>query len=259
MDAELEKGIKSAVESAAKESSTFSSARLVELGWDELLADDPETAVRALFEESGNKLISSSALDSVVLAALDAPWSWTTTRVGYPRPGNQSASAADGRIDAVLLADVEGIEQVVVPLDTADGIKLYVVALADGEASPIGGIDKALGLYRFTADSSKAVLAEGALADGWPAALLVARRAVSHQIIGLSHKMMDIAVDHVTVRHQFGRPLGANQAIQHRLADAKVEISAAETFADESWATATQLSTSAAKGQASRAIELMAK
>ncbi|TAM91445.1 MAG: acyl-CoA dehydrogenase, partial [Jatrophihabitans sp.] len=54
------------------------------------------------------------------------------------------------------------------------------------------------------------------------------------------------------------RPLGANQAVQHRLADAKVELSAAEELAAEAWATDTSFAAAAAKGMASKALNTVA-
>lgn len=48
--------------------------------------------------------------------------------------------------------------------------------------------------------------------------------ATSAQLVGLSRQLLDLAVAHVGVREQFGRPLGAFQAVQHRLADVAVGV-----------------------------------
>jgi alkylation response protein AidB-like acyl-CoA dehydrogenase len=48
--------------------------------------------------------------------------------------------------------------------------------------------------------------------------------ATSAQLVGLSRAMLQLAVEHVKVREQFGRPLGTLQAVQHRLADVAVAI-----------------------------------
>jgi hypothetical protein len=48
--------------------------------------------------------------------------------------------------------------------------------------------------------------------------------ATSAQLVGLARKLLDLAVRHVSVREQFGRPLGALQAVQHRLADVAVGV-----------------------------------
>ncbi len=48
--------------------------------------------------------------------------------------------------------------------------------------------------------------------------------AVSAQLVGLSRQLLELAVAHVRVREQFGRPLGSFQAVQHRLADVAVAV-----------------------------------
>ena len=60
------------------------------------------------------------------------------------------------------------------------------------------------------------------------------------------------------MRQQFNKPLGANQAVQHKLADAKVLLEAATVIADEAWETPTPFAALAAKAQASRAFDLIA-
>ncbi len=52
--------------------------------------------------------------------------------------------------------------------------------------------------------------------------------ATSAQLVGLARKLLDLAVYHVSVREQFGRPLGTFQAVQHQLADVAVGIEFAE-------------------------------
>lgn len=48
--------------------------------------------------------------------------------------------------------------------------------------------------------------------------------ALSAQLVGLSRQLLDLSVRHVTLREQFGRPLGTFQAVQHRLADVAVGV-----------------------------------
>ncbi|EUA23710.1 acyl-CoA dehydrogenase, C-terminal domain protein [Mycobacterium xenopi 4042] len=45
-----------------------------------------------------------------------------------------------------------------------------------------------------------------------------ARRAVASELVGNGCAMLNIAVDHVRNRKQFGRAIGANQTPRHRLA-----------------------------------------
>ncbi len=53
------------------------------------------------------------------------------------------------------------------------------------------------------------------------------RTAIAAELAGTLKGGLDAVVAHVTNRHQFGRPLGAFQAIQHRLAAAATKIEAA--------------------------------
>jgi alkylation response protein AidB-like acyl-CoA dehydrogenase len=43
-------------------------------------------------------------------------------------------------------------------------------------------------------------------------------------LCGLARRMLDLALQHVKAREQFGRPVGSFQAVQHHLADARLKI-----------------------------------
>jgi Acyl-CoA dehydrogenase, C-terminal domain len=254
--ADLSGEVRSAIAAAAKESLVFNQPRLAELGFDELLESEPQLAVVALFEEKGRLRLTGPALDAVVLAAVGGPYPWATTRVLYPEPGQLSTSAGAAEVSGLAFDDIdETIEQVLCPVAADGGIELRVVPPAACRTSPVGGLDESAGLYRVRADQSAAVPASTA-AD-WATGLMAARRALSHELIGVAGALLSIVVEHVTVREQFGRPLGANQAVQHSLATAKVELSAAQELAAEAWRTPTPLAAAVAKGMASRAANLV--
>ena len=48
--------------------------------------------------------------------------------------------------------------------------------------------------------------------------------AVSAQLVGLAQRMLDLGVDYAAQRKQFGKPIGAFQAVKHHLADVQVAI-----------------------------------
>ncbi|WP_375248634.1 acyl-CoA dehydrogenase family protein [Sphingomonas sp.] len=50
-------------------------------------------------------------------------------------------------------------------------------------------------------------------------------------LIGLSHRMLDTAVEYARTRVQFGQPIGAFQAIKHRCADMAVAVEAGRSAA----------------------------
>jgi hypothetical protein len=256
LDNDIEREVRSALEGAAKESLAFPRERLIDLGWDELFESEPRVAVSTLFEEMGRLLLTGPALDLVVIAALGDHWPQATTRVVYPAPGSAGVVDDDGTLAGLTLDPVGADGLLVVPISTGSGIRIHTVPASACTQQPVRGLDESAGLSLIRADAAAASPAEQS-AD-WDVALIAARRALAHQLIGVSGELLRIAVDHVSTREQFGRPLGANQAVQHRLADARVDLTAAEELAGEAWLTETPLAVALAKGMASRAFETVA-
>ena len=44
------------------------------------------------------------------------------------------------------------------------------------------------------------------------------------ELLGLSHRMVELTVAYTAQRHQFGRPIGSFQAVKHHLANARIQI-----------------------------------
>src|SRR5699024_7858516 len=44
------------------------------------------------------------------------------------------------------------------------------------------------------------------------------------ELLGVAHKALDLAIEYACEREQFGKPIGANQAIKHNLADRWMQI-----------------------------------
>jgi alkylation response protein AidB-like acyl-CoA dehydrogenase len=60
------------------------------------------------------------------------------------------------------------------------------------------------------------------------------RVAVAAEIVGTASAALDLTLAHVKERHQFGRPIGAFQALQHRLAECTVLLEGSRWLARES-------------------------
>jgi alkylation response protein AidB-like acyl-CoA dehydrogenase len=91
----------------------------------------------------------------------------------------------------------------------------------------------------------------------WDRAVAAAHRALATELIAVSEEILRIAVDHVSVRVQFGTPIGALQSPRHALADASAHLAGARALLGESWCFGAELSAQSAKiaaGRANRAV-----
>lgn len=210
---------------------------LAELGWSEVLAEDPRAAVRLLFTEHGRALASSRALDDVVLAELPEVAAADLRRaVVYPS-GTIDLPPVGGPVDGIVLGSLDDVDDVVIPTVGAQGTpELFVVPVADvlTSAAPLGGFDPATG---WTAISG---LAPGDLVPtpagrSWERAVAAGHRALSAEILGVCDTAMDLVTAHTTARVQFNRPIGSFQAVRHRLAEAAVAIAGARSVLDAAW------------------------
>ena len=215
-----------------------------------------------LYEEMGRALAPTPHLSAVVLCGmLIAEAGREEQRLGY-LPGIGAgdligalalAERADGGVrgiaatasiddDAIVLNGVKrfvrhgaAADFFIVPVraeDPAgeDGVSLFIV--------PAGTEGLTLETYRtmsgerltdVTLDGVR--LPEEALLGewlgGWPPLARVldyGRAMLACEMVGGAEALLERTVEHCKQRHTFGRPIGANQALQHRLARIKVEL-----------------------------------
>jgi alkylation response protein AidB-like acyl-CoA dehydrogenase len=217
-------------------------ADLEEMGWFDLVEESPALAVGALFEGLGRAAAGSEALDAAVLVALTAAGAELSPdappAVVYYRPGRHDVGVIDAQgataLDGIMLSRAGTPVTLLAPLGREDGsTTLAVLDAATVTLEPVSGVDPTLRLRRVRADSAVVV------SDLGPpfAALLgrAARRAVAHESIGLARAILDVAVEHVSSRMQFGRAIGTYQAVQHRLTDIEVALGGAAAVTALSW------------------------
>ncbi|MSO58669.1 MAG: acyl-CoA dehydrogenase [Thermoleophilia bacterium] len=107
------------------------------------------------------------------------------------------------RGDSLLLVDPRRAR--LVPQPTVDGARrLFRIDLDPADVTVLASGEAALGTAAFAFD-------RGAL-------------GLAAMQLGLAARMIELTVAHVTVREQFGRPIGSFQAVKHHLADALLAL-----------------------------------
>lgn len=114
---------------------------------------------------------------------------------------------------------------------------IRVLGLDDATREPVATVDPAADLTRFAGTTELAVVEDPAVVDtAWQRGVLGA----AAELVGLSHRMLAMTVEHVSSRTQFGVPIGSFQAVKHHLANALLAVEfAAPTVARAGSALAT--------------------
>ncbi|HMG40482.1 MAG TPA: acyl-CoA dehydrogenase family protein [Acidimicrobiales bacterium] len=235
-------------------------ATIVGLGWPALAVPEDDGGLGlgvvdlvALAEVTGRHVLpapflSSAGLAVPLLATVDTPAAHavlaaiaggTVTTVALagpdPRDGDLAAGATwDGATlsgTKRLVTDGTRAETLVVTATSPDGPVVAVVpATRDGvRVEPVESVDPNRPLADVHLD--RVALDPAAVAQVDPGAGVDAARTVAAaELVGVCDKVLEIAVEHVSSRTQFGRPLGAFQAVKHRLADVFVATERARTL-----------------------------
>jgi alkylation response protein AidB-like acyl-CoA dehydrogenase len=128
----------------------------------------------------------------------------------------------------VHLADV-----LLVVARCSEGVGVYEV---DSTATGLGMTamptwDRTLRLSRLTLDQVAAVRLTGLGGEEIDAAMDFALVAMAGEQVGAARHVMDMTVDYIKTRVQFGRPVGGFQALKHMAADLLLELESATSAA----------------------------
>jgi alkylation response protein AidB-like acyl-CoA dehydrogenase len=184
--------------------------------------DQRDAAV--VFEEIGRAAVPGPAADAFAASQLLAscPDSGVTAE-WLPRiaAGDAVVSVGLGRDPLVEAADQADL------LLLQDGEELHAVTRAETSVERAESVDVNRRLFTvgWTPRPSTILAAGNDALVGVRDHLLL---ATSAQLVGLGRQLLNLAVVHASVREQFGRPLGALQAVQHRLADVAVGVEFAD-------------------------------
>jgi hypothetical protein len=252
---------KSLQQAAGRHTGAELDAALAEVGWQDALAVDPQVAVAGLFEAQGRAAATSSALDAVLSHALGGPPGAAVVLPGLGRTG-PAGSVAGERLDVagVATGGLGARDRALVVAPAGDGgVRAAGVDVADLTLRTAAGIDPALGLVEVTGEDVPVRSAADVAADAWPTAVAAGQRAVSHELIGASRTMLELAREHALERIQFGRPIAQFQAVRHRLAETLVAIEAADAALAAAWDDGSPLAAGVAKALGGRSARTAAR
>jgi alkylation response protein AidB-like acyl-CoA dehydrogenase len=122
--------------------------------------------------------------------------------------GEARGAAAFTAEESPIVPEAEGAG--VLALPEADGIRL--VEAADAEIEPLELIDVTRAYARVTASGGESMPGDAAAGVDRVAV------AVAAELTGVAQRAMEMAVSYAKEREQFGRPIGAYQAVSHRCA-----------------------------------------
>lgn len=225
-----------------------------------------------------NELDSILPFEEIGYAALPGPIV-DTVAVGIPLVGAAGTSAqkeqwlgAAAAGDAKIIVAFEG--QTIVPhaiaadvLVAERGGLLYCVPMTKVSTVAEQSVDRARQLtsVSFEEDDTYRTRDDVDTASLVSLAKERAALATAAQLVGLSRRMLDMAVQYAKDREQFGKPIGAQQAVKHRLANALIEQEFARPLVYRAgWSMATaqthaQVDVSLAKIYAGEAARFVAK
>ena len=185
-----------------------------ELGLMSLPAEGmPLPYICAVLEETGRVLLHAPYLSCVVAASvLDG-----TVASGLADGSVTAALALDGRLDQVV--DAAGADLLLM----AEGDDLLLVE--DFTAEPLQTLDPTRPQARVTVGRPGTKVGSASYARDLHYVALAA------ESVGGAARVVEMTVDHLRTREQFGRPLGSFQALRHRVADLTVTVEAATSSA----------------------------
>jgi alkylation response protein AidB-like acyl-CoA dehydrogenase len=100
-----------------------------------------------------------------------------------------------------------------------------VVEASEAEVEPVEAIDVTRRVARVRVDGGEPLAGEPG-----PGRDRIAT-AIAAELVGVAQRALEMAVEYARERHQFGRPIGAYQAVSHRCAQMLLETESARSTA----------------------------
>jgi alkylation response protein AidB-like acyl-CoA dehydrogenase len=134
--------------------------------------------------------------------------------------GDERGALAMTADDAPVAGAADGAALIVLP----HGDQARIVEQSQAELERLDLIDSTRAYYRVSANGGDPL--EGDVASGLQRAAV----ALAAELVGVGQRALDMAVDYAKEREQFGRPIGAYQAVSHRLAEMLWDVEEARSL-----------------------------
>jgi len=181
-------------------------------------------------EELGYYAIPDSLADTACVATgvlCAVPGAEALRQQWLPRIADGSARVSIEHPVNPWVADAH-LADLVLAFRTGEGgaVELHAVPGGELKRSAMASIDasRRLATLPQPLGASTRVLADAEAQAVADATLDRAAVAVAGQLVGLAQRMLDLSVDYAAQRKQFGKPIGAFQAVKHHLADVVTKI-----------------------------------
>jgi alkylation response protein AidB-like acyl-CoA dehydrogenase len=194
-------------------------AELTELGWPGIaITEEPGggglgvVELATLLEEGGYALAGSPFLSTVACGlVLQEAGSDEQKATWLPKLASGEVTGAL-TVGDTLTPDADAAAVLVVA--DADGTGARLVTREEASVEPVDAIDPTRRYATVTAPDGVGEALPGDVAAG----LARATVAVAAELVGVSQRALEMTVEYVKERKQFGTPVGAFQAVQHRCA-----------------------------------------
>ena len=169
------------------------------------------------------RLAAGSTTAAVAIGLAAAPGA------GFPQSVRFDGEAVTGEVRAV--ADATAADTLLVPAIAAEGPVL--VACDAATVAPVTSLDltRPLADVRFAGVPGTVLASGGAAVAALDAALIAGAVVLASEQVGLAQRCLDMTVDYLKNRYQFGRQIGSFQALKHRCADLWAAIAQARAVA----------------------------
>ncbi len=132
-----------------------------------------------------------------------------------------------------LVPDASAATDVVVVASGPEGPGLWVAHCADAKIEMDPTMDRTRRLGRIIFDGTPAELVAGDsdVRSALARVQMTAYSALALEAVGAGQAAFELAADHVKTREQFGKPIGAYQAVSHQVVDSYIGIELARSLA----------------------------